>query len=55
MGFLIFLPPVAIVLKAGWAPEPVLDDLERKDTLFSQPGLKPHDFLASPLVAFSLY
>jgi hypothetical protein len=36
-GFLLFLaslfpgvePLVAIALKAGWAPEPVLDDLER--------------------------
>jgi len=48
-------PPVAIALKAGWAPEPVLDDLERKGTFLPQPGIKPHDILVSPLVASSLY
>ena len=50
-------PLVAIALKAGWAPEPVLVASERKDTLLPQPGIQPqlHDFLVTQLVAFSLY
>lgn len=48
-------PPVVIALKVGLAPEPVPDALKRKDTLLPQPGIEPHAFLVSQLVAYSLY